>query len=298
VLLIVVVLLVGSAAAASVRFLQQGSGEPPAPAAAPPVRTNYCTASAPGSAADAQGTELSPEQAGNAAIIAAVASRRHLPARATAIAIATALQESTLRNLDYGDADSLGLFQQRPSQGWGTRKQVTDPVHAANAFYDALTKVHGYQTLPITKAAQKVQRSAFPKAYAVHGPAAVTIAAALGGSPPASYLCVLPASSASPQTTRSTGVTGRAAALRTAAAEETGARTTHVLAPTVIRFRVPASSKNRRAWALAAWAVARADDLEIVEVRVAGRVWNRAQSAHGWSKLAGGRASDVVIQVS
>src|SRR6476620_10529225 len=102
--------------------------------------------------------DLSPEQARNASVIAAVGVRRELPARAVSIALATAFQESKLRNLDHGDRDSLGLFQQRPSQGWGTAKQIQDPYYAVNAFYDALVKVHGYETMKITEAAQAVQR--------------------------------------------------------------------------------------------------------------------------------------------
>nr|WP_300501006.1 hypothetical protein [uncultured Rhodococcus sp.] len=88
--------------------------------------------------------ELTPEQAENAALIAAIGVRRGLPARAVSIALATAYQESGLRNLTTGDRDSLGLFQQRPSQGWGTEQQLQDPVYATNAFYDALVEVAGY----------------------------------------------------------------------------------------------------------------------------------------------------------
>ena len=102
--------------------------------------------------------DLSTEQAENATTIVAVAVRRGLPARAASIALATAYQESKLRNLDHGDRDSLGLFQQRPSQGWGTA--AADPAtryYAVNAFYDALQKIDGYQTMRITEAAQEVQ---------------------------------------------------------------------------------------------------------------------------------------------
>ena len=121
---------------------------------------------------------MSIEQAENASIIAAVAERRGLPARAISIAIATAYQESKLRNLDGGDRDSLGIFQQRPSQGWGTPEQIMDPYYATNAFYDALVKIDGYETMEITEAAQTVQRSAFPDAYADHEQDGRTIASA------------------------------------------------------------------------------------------------------------------------
>ena len=117
-------------------------------------------------------------------LIAAVGVRRGLPARAASIALATAYQESKLRNLDHGDRDSLGLFQQRPSQGWGTAAQIQDPYYAINAFYDALEKIDGYQTMRITEAAQEVQRSGFPEAYEDHAADGRALASALTGYSP------------------------------------------------------------------------------------------------------------------
>ncbi|MGY1669657.1 hypothetical protein [Geodermatophilus sp. SYSU D00710] len=108
---------------------------------------------------------LGAEQWANAQVIADVGRQRGLPERAVVIALATAMQESTLRNLDHGDRDSLGLFQQRPSQGWGTPAQVQDPVYAAGRFYDHLVEVPGWETRRLTDAADTVQRSAFPEAY-------------------------------------------------------------------------------------------------------------------------------------
>ena len=87
---------------------------------------------------------LTATQARNASLISAIAVRRGMPAHAATIALAAALQESKLYNLRGGDRDSLGLFQQRPSQGWGTPREILDPVHATNAFYDALDQVPGY----------------------------------------------------------------------------------------------------------------------------------------------------------
>jgi len=112
---------------------------------------------------------LDAEQVGNAATVIDVAARRGLPVRAAVIAVAAAYQESRLRNLSSGDAagpDSAGLFQQRPSTGWGTRAQVLNPVEATGAFLDRLLTVPGWTTLPLTQAAQAVQRSAIPGAYA------------------------------------------------------------------------------------------------------------------------------------
>ena len=109
-------------------------------------------------------------QVGYAAIIIATGERLDVPVRGWVIAVATAMQESSLHN--YGnlgsrnDHDSLGLFQQRPSQGWGTPAQILNPTHAATSFYQHLLRVHAWQTRPLTQAAQAVQRSAFPTAYA------------------------------------------------------------------------------------------------------------------------------------
>ncbi len=120
-------------------------------------------------------------QVGNAATIIAAGVQRQLPARAWVIAVATAMQESSLRNLDHGDRDSVGLFQQRPSQGWGTVEQLMDPVYAAGKFYDKLVTVANWQTLPLTEAAQAVQISGLPDAYAQWEPDAVTIVQTLTG---------------------------------------------------------------------------------------------------------------------
>lgn len=123
-----------------------------------------------GSVADVQrDLGLSDEQIGHAATITRVGLDMDMPHWAVVVALATAMQESTLHNYghlgDRNDHDSQGLFQQRPSQGWGTVEQVTDPVHASRSFYRTLRKVEGWQDMRITDAAQRVQRSAFPNAY-------------------------------------------------------------------------------------------------------------------------------------
>lgn len=138
---------------------------------------------------DGASYEFTPEQAVNAATISAVGTSRGMPERAVAIALATALQESGLRNIQHGDRDSLGLFQQRPSQGWGTEKQIMDPTYAAGIFYEHLAKVPGYSRLPLTVAAQRVQHSGFPQAYAKHEPDATLLAAALTGRAAATLTC-------------------------------------------------------------------------------------------------------------
>lgn len=136
------------------------------------------------------------EQLANARVIVAAGAAAHVGKRGMIVAIATALQESGLRNVDYGDRDSLGLFQQRPSQGWGSPTEVRDPDFAARAFYGGprsphfnkkrgaaspagLLEVTGWEKMPVTVAAQRVQRSAFPDAYAKHEDRARVIVNAL-----------------------------------------------------------------------------------------------------------------------
>lgn len=136
-----------------------------------------------------EGLELPAEQIPHAKTIVATGISLHVPERGQVVALATAIQESRLRNLDYGDRDSLGLFQQRPSQGWGTPEQIRDPVYASTKFYNALLKVPGWESLTITQAAQKVQLSGFPGAYAQWEPLAQALQQAIvkvlpgGGTP-------------------------------------------------------------------------------------------------------------------
>jgi hypothetical protein len=260
-----------------------------------PVRP-HCTATALGTTA-----ELDPDQAANAATIAAVAIRRKLPGRAATIAIATAMQESKLVNLPGGDLDSIGLFQQRPSQGWGTAAQVHDPVYATNAFYDVLVKIEGYQSLPITASAQKVQRSAFPSAYAEHEPEARIWASVLTGYSPAGLSCVLgTVSRSAAQAPGPGGLTLRAHTLVTAATAALG-RTGTALAGSggsAIRFTI-SGKDGQSAWGVAQWAVASADALGIVAVEIDGRQWQRSDSTAGWTaRGAGPAAGTVVVRVA
>lgn len=119
------------------------------------------------------------EQVPNAKKIQATGVAMHIPARGQVVALATALQESGLRNLTYGDGDSLGLFQQRPSKGWGTANEILDPVHASTKFYERLKKVSGWQSLSVAQAAQAVQKSGFPQAYAKWEPLATALQKAI-----------------------------------------------------------------------------------------------------------------------
>jgi len=221
---------------------------------------------------DASAT-LAPDQAGNAAMIAAIAVERGLPARAVTIAIATAMQESRLRNIDYGDRDSLGLFQQRPSQGWGTEDQVMDPVYATNAFYDALVEIDGYQDMEVTVAAQEVQRSAFPEAYAQHESMARLFASSLTGWSEASLTCRL-ADGAETDGDDDALVGLLARDLPSASAEPLDGRDA---------VRLSLDPADRADWVLAHWAVATAELTGVREVVVGDLRWTRDDATDGWA---------------
>jgi hypothetical protein len=225
-----------------------------------------CTATASGSS-----VSFSPEQVANAALIAAISDKRGLPPRAASIAIATAIQESKLRNLNYGDRDSIGLFQQRPSMKvWGTREQILDPVHSTNAFYDALIKIDGYESMVITEVAQLVQKSGYPDAYADHEQEGRILASTLRGQSPAGFVCQLrPAESGSPAATVAADLDAQ---LGVKAAVEGSTLT--VNAPS-----------DQLAWAAGQWAVARAEAYGVNRVQVGDRAWSRGTggSAQSWS---------------
>ncbi|GAA3126954.1 hypothetical protein JOF29_007767 [Kribbella aluminosa] len=151
--------------------------------------SSACPPNGPGNANDPVPTgQLRVTQIAYAKIIDSVAVARGLPGQATLVALMTALQESQLQNLSYGDRDSVGLFQQRPSTGWGTVAQLMDPAYAANAFFGGaqppsppgLVDINNWYSMPFTVAAQAVQRSAFPDAYARHEDTARSIAEQAG----------------------------------------------------------------------------------------------------------------------
>ncbi|GHF68858.1 hypothetical protein GCM10010218_57890 [Streptomyces mashuensis] len=259
--------------------------------------------------ANGESYSLSPEQAVNAATISAVGSSRGVPERAVTIALATAMQESGLRNIHHGDRDSQGLFQQRPSQGWGTAAQITDPVYAAGEFYEHLMQVRGWSRLPLTRAAQEVQRSGFPQAYAKHEPDASLLASALTGRAEASFSC-----------TRSPGdgKAGDPPAVRAKLWREFGP----AVLPSVVRAgggpagaaagpggptvtvpvredpSVPEGSAARRGWQVASWAVAHAAELRIERVAFGGRVWSADRSADGWRKASQPQGDPAAVRIT
>lgn len=270
---------------------------------------------------------LEPQQAANASTIAAVATSRGLPERALTIALATSMQESALRNLDHGDRDSVGLFQQRPSQGWGTAAQIMDPVYASNEFFDGLVKIRGYSRLPLTEAAQKVQKSGFPLAYAKHEGDAALLAGALTGRLPGALNCVTPLTPVAAVTPAAAGEAsgGDPAKVRARLLREFGAHVAPRITETpagagdeagddAVRdakngaegggkggrpdrrtVSVPSAAAGsegrgdalRRGWVLAHWAVAHAGELEVEKVSFGDREWSAEASDRGWTALSG-----------
>ncbi|MFE0641457.1 hypothetical protein ACFW2Y_07580 [Streptomyces sp. NPDC058877] len=244
--------------------------------------------------------EFTMDQASNAATISAVGTTRGLPERAVTIALATALQESALRNIEHGDRDSLGLFQQRPSQGWGTPEQIMDPVYASGKFYEGLEKVPGYSRLPLTVAAQKVQRSGFPQAYAKHEPDATLLSAALTGRSPAALRCTTGKADGRPgdparvreELVRAFGekaapktVTGGPSAGRSATEPPV------LMVPVESEGSAGAGADERRGWELAQWAVARSEALRITEVSYGDLVWRAGEANGDWSKAPSAAAA-------
>lgn len=245
-----------------------------------PIRGEYCLAEVGSSRA-----QVDLEQARWSTLMAAIAARRDLPPRATTIAIATAFQESKIHNIDYGDRDSLGLFQQRPSQGWGTPEEIMDPVYAIGRFYDSLVVVPGYQDMEITDAAQRVQRSGFPEAYAQHEPRARALASSLRGHSPAAFSCRLNAVGG-----------GRP---RQVVEDVTGAFGTmdSTVEKSRIRFGLSGGEVSVRGWTLAHYLVGNAARLRIAEVGFDGMRWDAAADRPQWREQRGAGSRAVVVRV-
>ncbi|MEV0969101.1 hypothetical protein [Microtetraspora glauca] len=208
--------------------------------------------------------DLDIDQSEIAATIAAVAARRGLPERALQIAYVTAIQESKLANLPYGDRDSVGVFQQRPSQGWGTPAQLQDPVYATRKFFVALEKVKNYRRMSLHEAAQAVQRSADGSAYAQHEMQARILAGAFSGRVPKAVRCWYPP----PEKPVDFRPEEARKQLRRELGDDTAAK---------------------RAWLVAGWYVTHAQRYGLREIRYDGLSWTAADGHDGW--LASEKAS-------
>jgi hypothetical protein len=221
---------------------------------------------------------LDAVQMANAATITAVGVRRKMPERAVVIALATALQESKLENLETGDRDSVGLFQQRPSQGWGTARKIQDPRYAADRFYSALKRVKGWKSMRVTDAAQKVQRSAYPNAYEKWADESAVLARALTGRATGAVACTV---SDEPVLRGAAAAAALTEGLRldwgkgAAAAEQAAGLTVEV-------------KDTRSGWRYAHWLVSHARDTGVERVRFAGLEWHAV--AGDWKPASDDRA--------
>ncbi len=247
-----------------------------------PTRSEYCVAEV----GDVR-AQVDLEQARWAALMAAIAQKRGLPPRATTIAIATAFQESKIHNIDFGDRDSVGLFQQRPSQGWGTVEQILDPPYSIGKFYDGLVKVTGYESMAITDAAQQVQRSGHPGAYAQHEDYARALASSLRGYSPAEFHCV---------------VNPRGNGNSSAAAQDVREAFGLDVVVDGDDLQVPltgdAADVNARGWAVAHYLVANAASLGLTQVRFDGNLWTAEDSDQGWTDDPKSFTSTVVASTN
>ncbi|MGC4808566.1 hypothetical protein [Micromonospora sp. DT233] len=230
--------------------------------------------------ADGQ-VRLDADQMANAATIAAIGTQRKMPERAVVVALATAYQESGLRNVADGDRDSVGLFQQRPSQGWGTVQQIGDPRYATRKFYAALNRVRGWEQLRVTEAAQRVQRSAYPEAYEKWADESQVLTRALLGAATGAVACTV----GSPPVMR-----GEAAA----AALNRGLNLDWGLPEAVAQADLPGltvpAADQRNGWRYAYWLVSHASNHGVKRVRFDGLEWT-AQGGT-WNRVADAQSTD------
>ena len=210
---------------------------------APLLQGTDCTATG-----DGQAIALDTGQAGIAATIAGVAQKQAMPTRAVTVAFAAALQESKLRNLSYGDRDSVGVFQQRPSEGWGPRRDLEDPVYATSRFFQALAKVPGYQQM------------------------ATQMTAAFTGQAPHGVWCWY---------AQKIGRDARVDAATSGLAHAFGPQATRATVDPGLIVQVRSAPMG---WAVAAWLVSHAQQYRIDNLQYEGYQWTAANGKQGWAK--------------
>ncbi|MDR1264761.1 MAG: hypothetical protein LBK42_04145 [Propionibacteriaceae bacterium] len=234
--------------------------------------------------ADGRQASLTLEQAANASLIAGVAATRSLEPRAVSIALATAFQESGIRNLDYGDLDSLGLFQQRPAAGWGTPEEIMNPYYSTNKFFDAMVQLPNWAWADIGDIAQEIQRSAFPDAYDQHVERARILASALSGQTEAAWSCHVPQPGPADPDGLAQALSLTYGWVLTAIESSPADPENGVGARTAFQAASPAA-----AWSAAAFALARASDYGVRQVEVGQADWTgQPDVLAGWTRQATG----------
>ncbi len=235
-------------------------------------------------------------QAADAATIAGVAVHNHLPSRALTIAYATAWQESKLENLTYGDRDSVGIFQQRPSQGWGSTAELEDPVYATQAFLNKLVQVPAYQTIPVYQAAQDVQASADGYAYQQYATTGQLMAADYTTAPHAVTCWYSPdAQAAAQNVSPRLNLTGAAKELDHVFGTpgDPGSALTGVtrLSSETADQVVPVAGAG---WTVADWLVANASSYGITQVSYDGYQWTASLTETSWQADPAASVSGIV----
>jgi hypothetical protein len=268
----ILLLVIALAAAVGYLVLRQGK----------PLLTGSGCQAGRGTAA----VSLDSEQAAIAATIAGVAHQRSMPPHAVMVAYAAALQESKLHNLSYGDRDSVGVFQQRPSEGWGPAWRLKDPVYASTRFFQVLATVPNYRHKAVYRAAQAVQRSADGYAYIQYQPEAAALAADFTGHSAHAVWCW--SAGAGP-------AKANLAAARRGLAHAFGPMSSHRAAtpgddPAML-VRAPRPALG---WAVAAWLVTHASSYGIHDVRYAGFRWQQSSGSSGWTRDKGQTRPDVI----
>lgn len=213
---------------------------------------------------------LDVEQAANAATVGGVAFSRDLPEHAVVVAYVTVWQESQFYNLPFGDLDSVGLFQQRPSMDWGDEEELLDPVFASGAFYDELIAVPDYARLPVFEAAQAVQRSADGDYYKPHENRSEMMAEVFSGRAGPAVDCWFP-----PEEQNDLDLT---------AAEDEIRRVFGIGPNDLPSSQDPATGET--GWAMALWAVSNAQEYGVTTVTLGEHQWNADSEEGNWSVLA------------
>jgi hypothetical protein len=234
-------------------------------------------------------------QAADAATVAGVAVREHLPAEALTIAYATAFHQSKLENLSYGDRDSVGIFQQRPSEGWGTTAELEDPAYASRAFFGALVQVPHYATLPVYEAAQAVQKSADGYAYEQYAPTGALLAADYTTRPHEVTCWYSPATQAaddnvSPKLNLPGAVKGLEDTFGEPGRHEVVTSITRPRSDGSLTVNAPAGSS----WSVANWLVTNASSYGITKVRYAGYQWTAGLTETSWQSDSGATTGGIV----
>jgi hypothetical protein len=253
-----------------------------APVIAPVLTGSGCVANG-----DHQSILLDTEQGSIAATIAGVAHQHAMPRVAVTIAYATAMQESKLHNLSYGDLDSVGVFQQRPSEGWGPRKDLRDPIYASTKFFRALKAIPGYRKMPVSKAAQAVQHSADGAAYTQYEKMAAAMTRAFTGQRGHAVYCWSGPASRAPADvsgiTSGLGTTFGPAVAREVTAQRDTRGSVADGTSTRLQLRI---GQPRLGWEVATWLVTHASMYHIHQIRFGGYRWRAATSNKGWARDA------------